>query len=42
MIGLMGAPVLEVEGPYVALDVVDDCGGGLITPLLNRKPATLP
>jgi hypothetical protein len=39
--GLIGAPVLEVEGPYVAFDEVDDCGG-LMTPLLNKKPATFP
>lgn len=42
MIGLIGAPVLEAEGPYVAFDEVDNCGGGFITPLLNKKPATFP
>ena len=41
VMGLIGAPVLEVEGPYVAFDEVDDCGG-LMTPLLNKKPATFP
>lgn len=41
MIGLIGAPVLEVEGPYVAFDEVD-WGGGLMMPLLNKKPATFP
>lgn len=42
VMGLISAPVLEVDGPYEALDEVDDCGGGFITPLLNRKPATFP
>ena len=40
--GFIGAPVLEVEGPYVAFDEVGECGGGFTKPLLNKKPATFP